>query len=121
MGAALCIVSVEPRSERALMATKEWREAANAALAGKPRGTHARCAEHAGCTPGTLTQLLAGEIASSVFVGPVSDFLGIPRPQQVALDADELEAGELFRRADAGGRKLALELLRRIVPNNNGD
>jgi hypothetical protein len=100
------------------MATAEWRKSANAVIAGRPRGTHARCAEAAGCTPGTLTQLLAGEISSSIYVGPVSDFLGIPRPLQRALDDDAAEANELFSAFTPQQKQLVLGLMRQLAAND---
>ena len=106
------------RAERVLVATREWRTAALAAIAAGGRGTHARCAEAAGCSPGTLTQLLDGDIGSSEFVGPVSDFLGIPRRRQVAYEPELAEAHERLERLTPEQRTVVIGLLRHLTPDD---
>lgn len=107
-------VDVAERSESALGATPAWRRAARAAFAALPRGSQTRCAEDVGLNKGTLTQLLDGRIAFSPFVGPVSDWLGIDRPRQVTQTAEEVEALDLYRHADAAGRAIVLAMLRKL-------
>lgn len=102
------------RSETALNATLEWRTAARAALDAMPRGSQERCAEAVGCSAGLLSQLLSGAVDHSVFVGPISDFLGIPRPVQIAMTGDESEINARVRRLTDEQRAIVLGVLRQM-------
>jgi hypothetical protein len=102
------------RAESALNATLEWRQAARAALDAMPRGSQERLSEAVGCSSGFITQLLGGEVDHSMYVGPISDWLGIPRPVQVAMAPDEAEVSTRYRRLTAEQRAAVLSLVREL-------
>lgn len=108
---ALTLRDVVDRAEHALNATREWREAAKAALDLLPRGGRARCCEAVGCSPGQLTLLLQGHITSSVYVGPISDWLRIPRPAQVAMSRAASRVNEFMRKASKAQGDLIVSLV----------
>jgi hypothetical protein len=106
---------MDERSEVILNATKEWRDDANEAFDKLPRGSQKKCAADIGCAEPTLSQLLSGQIDASPFVGRISEWLGIPKPEQITLDPDEHEILKLYRNASDEERKLLIDMIRRIV------
>lgn len=125
MQSALCVDLVGRRkSERAeiiLPATKEWRKAARAALEAKGRGANARLAKAVGCSKPTITLVLNGGQASSAFVGPISDWLGIARPHQEKVADDEVLARKLYSSLGDNGRRLAIEFMQMLQGAKPGE
>ena len=76
------------RSETDLPNTPDWRRAAAAAFRKLPRGSKTQCAKDTGAGKATVSQLLNGTIHFSEFVGPISDWLGIPKPTLRMSDPD---------------------------------
>lgn len=83
------------RSERILVASQSWRTRARAGFDELKRGAQARCASEVGCSEALITNLLAGKIAASEYVGPISDWLSrngveMPRPQVAVTQEREV-------------------------------
>lgn len=76
------------RSEVVLVATKDWRKRADEAFVSRGRGSKKTCAKAVGCSAALVSRLVKGQVATSEFVGPISDWLGIPRPTE-NVDTEE--------------------------------
>lgn len=98
-----------------MVATEAWRKDANAAFDLLPHGAKKACAVAVGCSGPTVTQLLQGKIDSSQFVGPISVYLGIPKPLQVMLEPDEHEVLSLYRSASERDRRMFHEMMQRLL------
>jgi hypothetical protein len=111
--AAARSIAMEGRSERVLVATKEWRVRADEGFKAIGRGAMARCAREVGCSQAAINRILNGLIVASEFVGPISDWLAangveVARPQ--ASISDEAEH-ELLEEARALGPEEFSQLL----------
>jgi len=109
------------RSERVLVATKAWRTQASEAFDSLKRGARARCARAVGCSEPQITKLLNGEIATSEFVGPISDWLaaqGVPmtRPQVEVTRERERELVETAAGLDDDRYEQVINLARLLRP-----
>lgn len=93
MGYALKIQAVsDDRSETVLVASRDWRKKANEVFDAMGHGSKTKCAKEVGCSSGFISQLLAGDIVTSEYVGPISDWLRIPRPEPDTSSPDVKEA-----------------------------
>lgn len=106
---------VTDRAETALNATLAWRTAVKEEIEKRPRGTQERMAEAVGCSKGLISQLISGQVDHSDFVGPISDFLGIPRPRQVAMEEGFAEVSEMFPLLSPEQQKTFRALMRQML------
>jgi len=70
------------RAATALVTTDAWCGKARQALRALGWGSFRKCCAAVHCSPTTLTQIVKGDIRESVFVGPISAFLGIRPPRR---------------------------------------
>lgn len=76
----------------------DWCRDVKAKLSEMPRGTQERMREFIEskglkCSSGELSEVLAGEAVTSIFVGPIHEFLGWPAPLAPSASRD---GGEIF-------------------------
>lgn len=101
---------------RKRIVTPAWREALQRAVERNRKSagfrgpkSQVRAAEHAGCSPAYISQLIAGRHASSTFCEALSDFYDLPLPPYEVARPAEAEIAEVVANLD--DEKLA-ELLR---------
>lgn len=100
------------RAEVVLPATAKWREDAEAAFEALGHGSKVKCAEAVDCAPALISRLLGGEVDVSEKVGPISDWLGIPRPPFRLLSTAELVTK--FEGMDEDDRETILRVVRQL-------
>lgn len=111
MGFAIKTCSMEDRatrSESVLIATLAWRSKAAEVFKAMGHGSKSRCAKEVGCSSGFMTQLLSGEIVASEFVGPISDWLRIPRPEPDSTEEDVKEAIDRYSALSPQNKRAAM-------------
>jgi hypothetical protein len=110
---------MDDRSERVLVATKDWRVKAKEAFRSLKRGSMAECAREIGCSQALVNKILSGEIVTSEMVGPISDWLRakgaeVPRPQAEISSEAQRELLDEARRLDPESFQKLLEFIRAV-------
>lgn len=86
--------------------TSEWKERARHAIDGRGL-SHGQVEDALGAGRGQISRMLSADQNTSVWVAPLSEFLGLPMPGQESSEESELL--ENFRQASPEGKKAILQ------------